>query len=342
VSEQLQTILNQARDKISQAQTNNDLLNLRSHLIGKNSEINILLKQLSTVSLAERPAYGKKINDIKHSIELMLEEASQRIKTIVYQRTLQTSWIDYTMPGRSLFQGSLHPLTQVQQQIEDVLMGMGFQVAENVDVEDDFHNFDALNTPKDHPARNLADTFYIDTGLLLRTHTSTVQIRVMENFPPPLKIISPGRCYRNDKFDGTHSPVFHQMEGLVIDELVSFKDLREMMHTFVQKIFGIDCQFRFRPHFFPFTEPSVEIDIACFKCFGKGCTICKNSGWVELAGAGMVDPNVFEAVGIDHEKYSGYAFGFGIDRLTMFKYQIPDIRMLFDNDYRFLNQFITI
>ena len=331
MEEQLLVILRQAEEKIAAAKAFHELNDLKSLFIGKKSELNDFMKKLGTLSPEERPAFGKKINDVKAAIEKVLEEAEARIKEEQYILALKSSQFDFTMPGRQIPIGSLHPLTMIQQQIEDIFISMGFQVAEGYDVEDDFHNFDALNTPKDHPSRNLADTFYIEKDVLLRTHTSTVQIRVMEKYKPPIKIIAPGRCYRNDKFDLTHSPVFHQVEGLVVDEDISFRDLSNTMDVFIKKMFGPDIKSRFRPHFFPFTEPSAEMDITCFSCAGKGCPTCKNSGWIEIAGAGMVDPNVFDIIGIDSERYTGFAFGFGIDRITMLKYRVPDIRMLFEN-----------
>lgn len=339
MKDELQAILKQAEEDISGAQTFYDLNNLKSRFIGKKSELNNFMKRLGSLSPEERPAFGKQINDVKDVIEKLISEAEERINTTLYNQAVKASRLDYTMPGKPFSVGALHPLTVIQHQIEDVMISMGFQVAEGFDVEDEFHNFDALNTPKDHPARNLADTFFIENDVLLRTQTSTVQIRVMENFKPPLRIISPGRCYRNDKFDQTHSPVFHQLEALVVDENISFKDLKETLNIFVKKLFGDKSKTRFRPHFFPFTEPSAEMDVSCFNCGGKGCSTCKNSGWMEIAGAGMVDPNVFDAIGIDSEKYSGFAFGLGIDRIAMQKFSIPDIRLLFENDIRFLKQF---
>ena len=352
MNDKLLAIKQKAEVEIAKAQTAHDINNLRSHFIGKKSELNDFMKQLGSLSPEERPAFGKQINDIKVAIEQLLAAAEVRIDTMLYQNSIQSSQFDYTMPGRPYKIGSLHPITQVFHKIEDVFISMGYQIAEGYDIEDEFHNFDALNTPKDHPARNLADTFYIENAqqsgdrsdtasneLLLRTHTSTVQIRVMENYAPPIKVVSPGRCYRNDKFDMTHSPVFHQIECLAVDIGLSFADLRDTMNTCVKKMFGSDCKFRFRPHFFPFTEPSAEVDISCFNCAGKGCPTCKNSGWIEIAGAGMVDPNVFKQVGIDSEKYSGFAFAFGIDRMAMLTYHIPDIRLLYENDLRFLRQF---
>ncbi len=339
MNDELQAILKLAEDELNRAQTFFDLNNLKSRYIGKKSEINQFMKRLGSLSPEERPAFGKQINDVKTAIETLVKLAEDRINAKLYEQSLKTALFDYTMPAKPSNIGLLHPLTIIQQQIEDVMISMGFQVAEGYDIEDEFHNFDALNTPKDHPARNLADTFFIKQDVLLRTQTSTVQIRVMENFKPPIKIISPGRCYRNDKFDQTHSPVFHQFEALVVDENISFKDLKETLNSFAVRMFGTSCKTRFRPHFFPFTEPSAEMDVSCFNCGGKGCGTCKQSGWIEIAGAGMVDPNVFDTIGIDSEKYSGFAFGMGIDRITMQKFHIPDIRFLFENDLRFLKQF---
>jgi len=343
MKEKLDAVLGKAEIEIAKAETYNDLLNLKSHFVGKKSELGDFMKTLGSLSPEERPAVGKLINDTKVAIEQLLQSAEERINSLDYEREVKAAQFDYTMPGRSYQRGALHPLTIIQQQMEDVFISMGFQVADGFDVEDEFHVFDALNTPADHPSRNLADTFYVETsqgnGVLLTTQTSAAQIRVMENYKPPIRIISPGRAYRNDKFDPTHSPVFHQLEGLVVDENVSFKDLRDTIDIFVKKMFGHDCKSRFRPHFFPFTEPSAEIDISCFNCGGKGCSTCKNSGWIEIAGCGMVDPNVFDTLGIDSEKYTGFAFGFGIDRTAMLKFRVPDIRILFDNDLRFLTQF---
>jgi len=329
--DKLHAILQNATSEIEGAQNFHDLNNLKSHFIGKKSELNDFMKILGSLPPQEKPAFGKKINDVKVAIENLLQIAEVRINSSIYEQTLKSAMFDHSMPGRTFAKGSLHPITIIQQKIEDVLIDMGFQVTDGPDVEDEFHNFDALNTPKDHPARNLADTFYVENDVLLRTQTSTVQVRVMENYKPPIKIISPGRCYRNDKFDATHSPVFHQVEGLVVDEGISFRDLHDTINDFVKRMFGDDCRSRFRPHFFPFTEPSAEVDISCFACGGKGCPTCKNSGWIEIAGAGMVDPNVFDILGIDKEKYTGFAFGFGIDRMTMLILHVPDIRMLYDN-----------
>ncbi|MCL2062839.1 MAG: phenylalanine--tRNA ligase subunit alpha [Candidatus Cloacimonetes bacterium] len=343
MKDKFQEIIKKATIDIENVQSFHELNNLKSRFTGKKSEIKDFMKYLSSMTPEERPAFGKMVNDTLEEIGKLLEEAEQRLQENDYEKTIKSSQFDYTMPGRPVLRGGKHPLTLVQEQIEDVMISMGFQVAEGFDIEDDYHNFDALNTPKDHPSRNLADTFYVvknhDEDLLLRTHTSPAQIRVMEKYKPPIKIISPGRAYRNDKFDPTHSPVFHQCEGLVVDEGISFKDLRDTIDILLKKMFGKGCKSRFRPHFFPFTEPSAEVDVSCFNCAGKGCSTCKNSGWIELFGAGMVHPNVFDMVGIDSEKYTGFAFGCGIDRIAMLKFHIPDIRMLFENDIRFLQQF---
>jgi phenylalanyl-tRNA synthetase alpha chain len=330
-SQQLLDILEQAKSELSGVKSIHELNNIKSKFIGKKSQVNDFLKVLGTLSKEEKPAFGKLINDTKVAIEQLVAEAESRIDDDIYEHAIAGSQIDYTMPARPYLKGALHHITIIQHQIEDVLIQMGFQVAEGFDIEDEFHNFDALNTPKDHPARNLADTFYIRDDILLRTHTSTAQIRVMKEYRPPIKMISTGRCYRNDKFDATHSPVFHQIEGLYVDEGVSFHDLRTTLTTFAKKMFGSETKTRFRPHFFPFTEPSAELDVTCFMCRGKGCATCKQSGWIEVGGAGMVDPHVFDMLGIDSEKYTGFAFGCGIDRMTMIKFRVPDIRLLYDN-----------
>jgi len=311
-----------------------ELQQMKSRFLGKKSDIVGLLKKLGQLPKEDRPSFGQKLNIYKSKISQLITDKENTIKEQEYNKSLETDAIDFTMPGRISRKGSLHPITKVWQEIEDIFISMGFDVAEGPDVEDEFHNFDALNTPQDHPARNLSDTFYIEKDVLLRTQTSTVQIRVMENHKPPIKIISPGSCYRNEN-DASHSPMFHQVEALVVDEDVSFVDLRDMLNVFVKKMFGERIESRIRPHFFPFTEPSAEIDII----YGKGCNLCKGSGWLEMGGAGMVDPKVFEIVGIDPEKYTGYAFGLGMDRIAMLKYKIPDMRLLFENDLRFLKQF---
>ena len=346
MKDKLLEILKQAEENINSIKTIHDLHNTKSHFIGKKSIIKDLMKHLTSLPPEERPAFGKQVNDVMRSIEKFIEEAETRINENEYQDAVNTNQFDPSMPGRPLQKGSKHPLTLVQEKLEDVMISMGFQVVEGFDVEDDYHNFDALNHPLNHPARNLADTFYVNmpnetkwNSILLRTHTSPDQIRVMEKYKPPFKIISIGRAYRNDRFDPTHSPVFSQCEGLVVGEDISFKDLKNTIEIFIKNMFGSDCESRFRPHFFPFTEPSAEVDISCFICKGQGCAVCKNSGWIEIMGAGMVHPNVFDILKIDNEKYTGYAFGCGIERIAMLTYHIPDIRLLYENDLRFLKQF---
>ncbi len=336
----LKELLDIAKAKISEVGDLHELQNLKSHYLGKKSELNSFMQQMGKLPAEERPAFGKVINEAKNELEEFVKARESEIKEAEYINTLKASKVDLTMPGRVFNIGTLHPITQTWREIEDIFMSMGFDVAEGYDVEDDFHNFDALNTPKDHPARKLSDTFYVEEGVLLRTQTSTVQVRVMENHKPPIRIISPGRCYRNDKPDASHSPAFHQVEALVVDEGITFATLKDTLNIFVEKLFGKGIKSRFRPHFFPYTEPSAEMDILCVNCRGKGCNVCKGSGWLELGGAGMVDPYVFDILGIDSEKYTGFAFGFGIDRIAMTKHNVPDLRILYDNDLRFLSQFV--
>lgn len=335
---ELQNVLSNAQKEITGAESLSELALLKSRYYGKKSVLNNLMKQIGNLPKEERPAFGQYVNQTKSEIESLLNLKEAELKSKEYENTLRSEKYDITLPGRKFKRGSLHPITLVWREIEDIFISLGFEVSEGPDVEDEFHNFDALNTPADHPARNLSDTFYLDDDVLLRSQTSTVQVRVMENHKPPIRIISPGSCYRNEN-DATHSPMFHQMEGLVVDEGVNFADLRDILNMFVKKMFGENTESRFRPHFFPFTEPSAEMDILCLKCHGKGCNLCKGSGWLEMCGAGMVDPNVFDILGIDSEKYTGYAFGLGMDRIAMLKYIIPDMRMLFENDIRFLQQF---
>lgn len=338
MKEELNKVIESARSDIDQAKTLHELMQLKSRYAGKKSMLNGFMQKIGTLPKEERPAFGQTVNLAKAQLAELLSEKEKQIKEQEYETTLKSQVIDLTMPGRRTGSGSLHPITKVWREIEDIFISLGFDVAEGPDVEDEFHNFDALNTPADHPARDLSDTFYLNDDVLLRTQTSTVQVRVMEKHKPPIKIISPGSCYRNEN-DASHSPMFHQVEALVVDEGITFADLRDMLNIFVKKMFGEDIDSRFRPHFFPFTEPSAEMDIICVKCHGKGCNLCKGSGWLEMGGAGMVDPNVFDILGIDSEKYTGYAFGLGMDRIAMLKYKIPDMRLLFENDVRFLRQF---
>ena len=347
---QLTAILTRFREEIQRAENEYELNNVKSQALGKKSEINDLMKQLGSLSAEERPAFGKKINSLKKEIEQLVKERAEELIRLKFEAAIEREAVDLTMPGLKPSKGNLHPLTIISRETEDIFLSLGFDVVEGPDIDDEFHNFDALNTPPEHPARNEMDTFYLklpkkngcdsySNRLLLRSQTSTVQIRTMEHNRPPIKMISVGRCYRNDKPDATHSPFFHQVEGLCVDKGVTFADLRDILNRFAEKMFGVGIKSRFRPHFFPFTEPSAEFDLLCFNCYGKGCNICKNSGWIEIGGAGMVDPNVFDILEIDSETHTGYAFGLGIDRITMLKFGITDIRLLFENDLRFLKQF---
>lgn len=303
--------------------------------LGRKGKLAELSRQMGTLDAATKPRAGARLNDIRKRLTDLVELKTQALA----QKAKPDFVIDYTLPGRRSYVGRKHPLLQTVERIVSIFRGMGFAVASGPDIETDFFNFDALNTPEDHPARDLSDTFYIEKGLLLRTHTSPVQIRTMQAQKPPVRIIAPGRCYRSDAPDASHSPVFFQCEGLYVDEHVTFGDLKGVIVTFAREMFGPDVNVRFRPHFFPFTEPSAEYDFSCVLCKGKGCRLCKYSGWLEISGAGMVDPEVFKAVGYDPERYTGFAFGMGVDRITLLRYSIGDIRLLYDNDVRFLRQF---
>jgi len=334
----LTELIAQATQDIGNCTTLSDLANIKARYLGKKSVLVEQYARMKDITPQDKPAFGNSLNQSKTALEQLFSDKETELKHKSWSQN-KDAVSDLTLPGVIPAQGSLHPLTIVLREIEDVFMSMGFEVAEGFDIEDEYHNFDALNTPSDHPSRNLADTFYLKDGNLLRTQTSTVQVRVMENYPPPIKIISPGRCYRNDKADASHSPVFHQVEALVVDEKISLADLKDTLQIFAERMFGSKVKTRIRPHFFPFTEPSAEMDMSCVMCGGSGCKVCKQSGWLELGGAGMVDPNVFDMLKIDSEKYSGFAFGLGIDRIAMMKFDIPDLRILFENDLRFLRQF---
>ena len=320
--------------KIELAANKSSLEALKIELLGRKGKLAGFFRAIGQAPADEKPKIGAEINRLRKSIEEKLE-----FKDAAFASHAPRESIDYTLPVRAGFLGHKHPLLQTVDDIVSIFRGMGFEVASGPDVETDYYNFDALNTPEDHPARDLSDTFYIKKGVLLRTHTSPVQIRTMEKQKPPVRIIAPGRCYRSDYPDASHSPVFYQCEGLYVDEGVTMADLKGVITAFARTLFGKDIKVRFRPHFFPFTEPSVEYDFSCMICGGKGCRVCKNNGWLEISGAGMVDPEVFRIVGYDSEKYTGYAFGMGVDRITLLRYRIDDIRLLYENDARFIRQF---
>ncbi len=313
---------------------------LRVEYLGKKGRLTGALRALGTLAVSERPVFGQRVNRAKEVLEAALAVRGEELRMRQREAALQGSAVDVTLPGFGAAPGRPHPLTRTLTDICDVLGGMGFTVVEGPEVEDDYHNFEALNMPADHPARDMQDTFFVDDGRVLRTHTSPVQIRVMERQPPPLRIIAPGAVYRNDD-DATHSPMFHQVEGLMVDRNVTFAHLKGVLTTFLRKVFERDVSVRLRPSFFPFTEPSAEVDVGCVVCgqSGRQCRVCKGTGWLEILGAGMIDPAVFAHVGYDPEEYSGFAFGVGVERVAMLKYGIDDIRLFYGGDLRFLRQF---
>ncbi len=324
--------------RIRSASAPEPLKQLRIDFLGKKGCIQALMKELRQAAPEEKRQRGKLINDFKQYVENQLKDKEEELGKSPKRQTSKSETFDATLPGRREISGTLHPITQVMEEIKSIFLGLGFQVEEGPEIETDYYNFEALNIPKDHPARDMQDTFYVEGEAVLRTHTSPVQIHVMEDREPPLRIIAPGRVYRCDS-DISHTPMFHQIEGLMVDENVSFSHLKGIMSIFLQEVFGKDTKVRFRPSFFPFTCPSAEVDIQCVICSGKGCRVCSQTGWVEILGAGMVDPAVFKFVNYDAEKWTGFAFGLGIERISMLKYGINDIRLFFENDLRFLKQF---
>ena len=312
---------------------------LRIKYLGKKGELTAVLRGMGKLSAEERPVIGQLANDVRAEIEKKIEEITQEKKAREKAEKLDAEKLDVTIPGDKIRAGHTHPLALVQRQLEDIFLGMGYSIVDGPEVEYDYYNFQALNIPKDHPARDTQDTFYITENILLRSQTSPVQARVMEKTQPPIKIISPGRVYRSDAVDATHSPLFHQLEGLVVDKGITMGDLKGALEMFARRMYGEETQIRFRPHHFPFTEPSAEVDVSCFACGGKGCRLCKGEGWIEILGAGMVHPNVLRMCGINPEVYSGFAFGVGIERIALLKYHIDDMRLLYENDVRFLSQF---
>ncbi len=339
MKQQLEEIKKSALGVIENLQDMQQVENARIKFLGKKGELTSILKQMGKLSAEERPVIGQLANEIRAELDKKITDKTKQLKEIALNEKLKSEAIDVTMPGESVELGHIHPLTAVLNELKDIFIGMGFNIAEGPEVEKDYYNFEALNIPKDHPARDTQDTFYINENVVLRTQTSPVQIRVMENTEPPIRIIAPGRVYRSDAVDATHSPLFHQVEGLVVDKGINMADLKGTLEAFAKRLYGEDTKIRLRPHHFPFTEPSCEIDVSCFKCGGKGCPMCKGEGWIEILGGGMVHPKVLKNGGIDPEVYSGFAFGVGLERLTMFKYNIDDMRLLYENDLRFLSQF---
>ncbi|MBT1070368.1 phenylalanine--tRNA ligase subunit alpha [Pelotalea chapellei] len=336
--EQLEQLRHEALKTVSDASSEETLQEARIRFLGRKGELTALMKGLGGLSADERPVVGQLVNSIRDEIENLFETALSAERERATVSRLQSERIDITLPGRRALRGSKHPITQVIAEVSEIFAGFGFSVAEGPEIEHDWYNFEALNFPPEHPARDMQDTFFTENSLLLRTHTSPVQIRTMLKTKPPLRIIAPGTVYRCDS-DATHSPMFHQIEGLMIDKDVSFADLKGILTIFTNQLFGQKTGVRLRPSFFPFTEPSAEVDIACVICGGKGCRVCKQTGWLEILGAGMVDPEVYHHVNYDAEDISGFAFGMGIERIAMLKYGIRDMRLLFENDVRFLRQF---
>ena len=335
----LKSIAANARQEIASAQTEKEIKEIQVRFLGKKGEMTAVLRGMGKLPAEERPVVGGLANQIRDELTELFATREQELRNIARKKSMVSERVDVTLPGRPQELGHVHPLTQVMDEIADIFLGMGFTIEEGPEIETDYYNFEALNIPKEHPAREMQDSFYIRPDILLRTHTSPVQIRTMEAVAPePVRIIAPGKVYRRDD-DATHSPMFHQVEGLVIDRNISLSDLKGTLLLFAQQMFGSHQQVRLRPSFFPFTEPSAEVDISCFLCSGKGCRICKDTGWIEILGSGMVHPRVLEMSGYDPEEFTGYAFGMGVERIAMLKYGVDDLRLFFNNDVRMLRQF---
>ena len=339
MQEQISQIKEKALEAIKNAKDAKELEEVRVQYLGKKGELTLILRSMGGISPEERPIIGSLVNQVRDELETKIEEGEKSFADKAIEERLVTENIDVTEPSKKMTLGSVHPITQVVNDVKEIFIGMGYRIADGPEIELATYNFDKLNTPPDHPARDIQDTFYITDDIILRSQTSSVQARVMESQKPPIKIICPGSVYRSDSVDATHSPVFHQIEGLVIDKNVSMADLKGTLAMFAKKCLGEKTQIRFRPHHFPFTEPSAEADVSCFVCGGKGCRVCKGEGWIELLGCGMVHPNVLRNCGINPEEYSGFAFGFGVERIAMAKFGIDDMRLLYENDVRFLKQF---
>ena len=339
IKEQLTQIKLSASSELDRAQTLDEIETVRVRYLGKKGELTAVLSQMGKLSPEERPVIGQSANEIRNFIENGIKIKKDELSAKALEDKLSAEKLDVTLPGKRIRIGKKHPLSIVLDEIKEAFISLGYSIVDGPEVEYDYYNFEALNIPKNHPARDSQDTFYFSPEMLLRSQTSGVQVRTMEKRKPPIKMIAPGRVYRIDEIDATHSPMFHQIEGLVVDENITMAHLKGSLETIVHKLFGDDVKTRIRPDFFPFTEPSAEICVSCFRCGGKGCKFCKGEGWIEIGGAGMVNPKVLEGCGIDTTKYSGFAFGLGLERLVMLRYKIDDIRMFFDNDLRFLNNF---
>ncbi len=339
MKQELEAIRQRAISELEAAKGQQELETLRVKYLGKKGEVTAILKKMGGLSAEERPVIGQLANEVRTMIEDEITKRAAELKEAALQERLKSEALDVTLPGRQRPLGASHPLSIVLDEIKEIFVGMGFDIVDGPEVETDYYNFEALNIPKNHPARDTQDTFYINENILLRTQTSPVQVRVMEKQKPPIRIISPGRVYRSDAVDATHSPLFHQIEGLVVAEGITFADLKGTLETFVKRLYGEDSVVRFRPHHFPFTEPSAEVDVQCFNCHGEGCRLCKGEGWIEILGCGMVHPKVLQNCGIDPEKYSGFALGMGLERVVMRRYNIDDLRLFYENDVRFLKQF---
>ncbi len=335
----LEAIRAAAQQELSQIADAKALEGLRVKYLGKKGELTAILKQMGSLSAEERPIIGQLANEVRADIEARMEACQRELKARLQEQQLKNETLDVTMPGKRNVIGNKHPLNLVLDEIKEIFLGMGFDIVSGPEVEYDYYNFEALNIPKNHPARDTQDTFYINDNIVLRTQTSPCQIRTMETRKPPIRVIAPGRVYRSDAVDATHSPLFHQIEGLVVDKGVTMADLKGTLETFAKILYGPDAKTRFRPHHFPFTEPSAEMDVMCFHCHGEGCRLCKGEGWIEILGCGMVHPKVLSICGIDPEEYSGFAFGMGLERIVMRRYNIDDLRLLYENDLRFLGQF---
>ena len=339
MKEKLLKLQSDALEKLSSVTDEEKLEAFRQEFLGKKGQLTSVLRGMGQLTAEERPQIGQIANEVRNLLETTLQAKRQELENLKLQLKLASEKIDVTIPAKKIEIGKRHPLDQIETELCEIFRSMGFDIVEGPEVEYDVYNFQKLNIPENHPARDTQDTFYITDKVLLRSQTSPVQVRVMENRRPPIRIISPGRVYRADEVDATHSPTFHQLEGLVVDKGITMSDLKGVLETFARKMFGEETKLRLRPHHFPFTEPSAEVDVSCFVCGGKGCRVCKNEGWIEILGAGMVHPTVLRECDIDPEIYSGFAFGCGIERITMIKYSIDDMRNLYENDMRFLNQF---